>query len=106
MASKIKPKPMRVLKHMPRKSNIPSEDLLALIGQQVTYHQHQCEIIELLDGCELVLQVLAEDHNIQPTQYGEGHRTVPKTYTLPVFDGEGELHTELVAAGLDKLLRE
>lgn len=106
MASKIKPKPKRVLKHMPRKSNIPSEDLLALIGQQVTYHQHRCEIIELLDGSELVLQVLEQDHNIQPTQYGEGHRTVPKTYTLPVFDGEGELHTELVMAGLDKLLRE
>lgn len=104
MAIKIKPKPKRVLKHMPRKSNIPSSDLLALIGQQVTYHQHRCEIIELLDDCELVLQVLEDDHNIQPTQYGEGHRTVPKTYTLPVFDGEGDLHAELVAAGLDKLL--
>jgi len=104
MAIKTKPKPKRVLKHMPRKSNIPSTDLLALIGQQVTYHQHCCEIIELLDDCELVLQVLEDDHNIQPTQYGEGHRTVPKTYTLPVFDGEGDLHAELVAAGLDKLL--
>ncbi len=104
MAIKTKPKPKRVLKHMPRKSNIPSTDLLALIGQQVTYHQHRCEIIELLDDCELVLQVLEDDHNIQPTQYGEGHRTVPKTYTLPVFDGEGDLHAELVAAGLDKLL--
>jgi hypothetical protein len=89
---------------MPRKSNIPCEHLLALIGQQVTYHQHRCEIIELLDGCELVLQVLEDDTNIQPTQYGEGHRTVPVIYTLPVFDGEGDLHAELVAAGLDKLL--
>jgi hypothetical protein len=90
---------------MPRNSNIPSEDLLALIGQQVTYHQHRCEIIELLDGAELVLQVLEDDHSIQPTQHGEGHRKVPLTYTLPVFDGEGNLHAELVAAGLDELLR-
>jgi hypothetical protein len=89
---------------MPRNSNIPSEDLLALIGQQVSYHHHRCEIIELLDGSELVLQVLEDDHSIQPTQYGEGHRNVPKTYTLPVFDGEGNLHAELVAAGLDRLL--
>lgn len=91
---------------MPRNSDIPCEQLLALIGQQVTYHQHRCEIIELLDGCELVLQVLEDDHNIQPTQYGEGHRAVPVTYTLPVFDGEGNLHAELLAAGMDKLLGE
>ncbi len=91
---------------MPTKSDIPGENLLALIGQQVTYHQHRCEIIELLDGCQLVLQVLENDHDIQPTQYGEGHRTVPVTYTLPVFDGEGNLHAELEAAGLDKLLSE
>lgn len=89
---------------MTRKSDIPCENLLALIGQQVTYHQHRCEIIELLEGCQLVLQVLENNHDIQPTQYGEGHRTVPVTYTLPVFDGEGNLHAELVAAGLDELL--
>lgn len=89
---------------MPAKSNLSSDDLLTLIGQQVVYHRHRCEIIELLDGRELVLQVLDPDSNIQPTQYGEGHRPVPVTYTLPVFDGEGELHAELLAAGLDKLL--
>ena len=80
------------------------EDLLALLGQQVVYLQQKCEIIELLDGCELVLQVLEADTSIQATQYGEGHRTVPVTYILSVFDGEGELHTELVAAGIHTLL--
>ncbi|HIC45702.1 MAG TPA: hypothetical protein EYM37_04615 [Methylophaga aminisulfidivorans] len=89
---------------MPRKSNILHEELLALIGRQVSYQQHRCEIIELLDGAELILQVLESGHNIQPNQYGEGHRPVPVTYTLPVFDGEGNLHAELIAAGLDKLL--
>lgn len=89
---------------MSSKTDIPCAHLLALIGQQVVYHQQQCEIIELLDGCELVLQVLEKDVSIQPTQYGEGHRAVPVTYTLSVFDAEGHLHAELIAAGLDKLL--
>lgn len=89
---------------MPAKSNITCDDLLTLIGQQIVYYRQNCEIIELLDGCELVLQVLAAESNIQPTQYGEGHRPVPVTYTVPAFDGEGELHADLKAAGLDKLL--
>ena len=89
---------------MQRNSRSPCRELLALIGQQVSYHQHQCEVIELLDGSELVLQVLENDTNIQPTQYGEGHRAVPLTFTLPVYDAAGNLHPELSAAGLDKLL--
>ena len=89
---------------MPAKHKFKCEQLLTLMGQQLVYQQQQCEIIELLDGCELVLQVLESETNIQATQYGEGHRAVPRTYTLPVFDGEGELHTELIAAGIDVLL--
>jgi len=46
----------------------------------------------------------SNDTSIQATQYGEGHRAVPVTYILSVFDGEGELHTELMAAGIDILL--
>ncbi|MFT7413457.1 MAG: hypothetical protein ACI9FO_000102 [Methylophagaceae bacterium] len=84
--------------------NLRSEQLLTLIGRQLVYQQQRCEIIELLDDCELVLQVLGADSNIQPNQHGEGHRAAPKTYTLPVFDGEGELHPELVIAGLRQLL--
>lgn len=89
---------------MPLNKAISNEQLLALIGQQVDYMQQQCEIIELLDGRKFVLQVLDQGKNIQATQYGEGHRNVPVTYILPVFDGEGNLHAELVAAGLDQLL--
>jgi len=48
--------------------------------------------------------VLNPDTSIQATQYGEGHRAVPMTYILTVFDGEGELHSELIAAGIDILL--
>ena len=86
------------------KDNYSSEKLLTLIGQQVAYQNQQCEIIELLDGCELVLQVLNPNKSIQATQYGEGHRTVPVTHILPIFDGEGELHSDLIAAGLEPLL--
>ena len=90
---------------MSSKNKFLCEHLLILLGQQVVYQQQQCEIIELLDGCELVLQVLEDDTNIQATQYGEGHRAVPVTYVLPVFDGEGDLHADLIAAGLEKLLK-
>lgn len=86
------------------KNDLTIDKLLTLIGRQVIYQRQKCEIIELLDGREFVLQVVEEDSNIQATQYGEGHRTVPVTYTLPIFDGEDTLHSELIAAGLDHLL--
>ena len=80
------------------------QDLLALIGRQLVFQHQQCEIVELLDDCKFVLQVLENDTNIQATQYGEGHRAVPVTYILPIFDGEGDLHADLLAAGLQNLL--
>lgn len=89
---------------MPTNHNLKSEQLLALIGQRLVYQQQQCEIIELLDDSQLVLQALESDDNIQATQYGEGHRAVPKTYMLSIFDGEGELHPEFITAGLKPLL--
>ncbi len=86
-------------------NKITTQDLLALIGQQVIYQQHQCEIIELLDESILVLQTVThvnqdEDSQIQPTQHGEGHREVPMTFTLTVFDIDGEIHPELEGLGL------
>jgi len=80
------------------------EQLLTLIGQQLVYQQQQCEIIELLDDCQIVIQVLEDNTNIQSTQYGEGHRAVPVTYSLAICDGEGRLHSDMLAAGIDKLL--
>ena len=92
---------------MPAKNSlITTDDLLALIGRQVQFQHQSCEIVELLDGCQFVLQVLEDESNIQATQYGEGHRAVPVTYVLPIFDGEGQLHTDLLAAGLQALLPE
>lgn len=89
---------------MPAKNNITREQLLPLLGRQLLHQQQQCEVIELLDGCELVLQVLDNESNIQATQYGEGHRTVPVTYILAIFDGEGALHPDLVSAGFSNLI--
>ncbi len=83
---------------------VPCQHLLSLLGQQVEYQQQWCEIIELLDGCKLVLQVLEPETNIQATQYGEGHRDVPRTYVLSVYDGEGKLHSDMIQAGIDRLL--
>jgi len=83
---------------------IGRQELLALIGRQIVFQQQQCEIVELLDDCKFVLQVLEKDRNIQATQYGEGHRTVPVTYTLPIFDGAGNLHAELLGTELQSLL--
>tara|TARA_B100000787_G_scaffold47073_1_gene33798 strand:- start:442 stop:723 length:282 start_codon:yes stop_codon:yes gene_type:complete len=81
-----------------KNKTIGRQDLLALIGRQIFFQHQQCEIVELLDDCKFVLQVLENDRNIQASQYGEGHRTVPLTYILPIFDGAGNIHTELLAA--------
>jgi len=89
---------------MSSKNNFESKHLLSLIGQQVVYQEKKCEIIELLDGCNIVLQVLESGTNIQATQYGEGHRDVPVTHILPIFDGAGELHIEMGLIGVDTFL--
>ncbi len=91
---------------MPANNRYPREILLTLLGQQVTYHSQKCEIIELLDGCELVLQALEDGSSIQATQYGEGHRNVPATYILSIFDGEGNFHADIIGTGLGDLLED
>ena len=89
---------------MPTNKFVERSSLLALIGQQVTYRQHLCEIIELLDDDMLILRVSDEATSIQMTQHGEGHREVPTTFTLPVFDGEGNFHPEVETIGITALL--
>ena len=89
---------------MPANNKFSCENLLTLLGRQVVHQNQKCEIIELLDGCELVLQALENETSIQATQYGEGHRNVPATYILPVFDGEGSFHADIIAAGLDVII--
>lgn len=77
-----------------------SDDLRHIIGKQLNYKGHQCEVIEVLeDGPQLVLRNLdllgpqdeAQDGNggrnpIQPNQFGEAHRRTPETFTVPALD--------------------
>lgn len=72
------------------------DDLRHIIGQQLNYKGHACEVIEVLeDGPQLVLRNLdvanAEDQElsrnpIQPNQFGEAHRRTPETFTVPALD--------------------
>ncbi len=75
-------------------------ELSCLLGRQLIHNNKQCEVVELLDDTELVLQVLQHDTSIQASQYGEGHRTVPVTYIVPIFDETGSLHPDLKLAGV------
>lgn len=73
---------------------ISLSQLRGMIGQQVIYQGYRCQIIEVLEqNTELVLQI-EEHHIIQPDQYGEARRVVPKTLTIPVLTADkAELHT-------------
>lgn len=73
------------------------EDLRHIIGRQLNYKGHNCEIIEVLeDGPQLVLRNLdfdeintlqSESRNpIQPNQFGEAHRRTPETFTIAALD--------------------
>jgi hypothetical protein len=73
------------------------DDLRHIIGKQLNYKGHSCEIIEVLeDGPQLVLRNLdynpiADEANdgrnpIQPNQFGEAHRRTPETFTVPALD--------------------
>jgi len=79
---------------------ITVEDLRDLIGLRVRYGGMDCQIIEILeDGPSLVLQNDVAQA-IQPDQYGEAHRRVPHTLTIPIFtDDKAELNPDFL--GLD-----
>lgn len=73
------------------------DDLRHIIGKQLNYKGHNCEIIEVLeDGPQLVLRNLDVEsmdvdngdarNPIQPNQFGEAHRRTPETFTVPALD--------------------
>lgn len=81
--------------------NIKVEDLRDLIGLQVRHEGVDCRIIEVLeDGPSLVLQN-ETTHSIQPDQYGEAHRWVPHTFTIPIFnDNKTEINPAFLSLDL------
>ncbi len=67
--------------------SLTMDKLRGLIGQRLHHRGVECLIIELLeDGPNLVLQEFGPHTIIQSDQYGEAHRRVPETFTIPVFD--------------------
>jgi hypothetical protein len=80
---------------------ISLSQLRGMIGQQVLYQGQRCLIVEVLEqNTELVLQI-EEHHTIQPDQYGDAHRVVPGTVTIPVLSlDRTELHASFLALEL------
>ncbi len=67
-------------------SNIDMDQLRTLIGTRVEIEGTVCEIIEVLeDGPSLILQDCEKHPIIQADQYGEAHRRVPTTRTVPIL---------------------
>jgi hypothetical protein len=87
---------------------IELSELRKLIGMQVQFAGHTWQVIELLDrGPELVLEQTSSQTagHIQTNQYGEAHRKVPHTLSVPIIDpGSGELHPLFLETGLAKHL--
>ncbi len=65
---------------------ISTDQLRSLIGTHVNWQGQEHIIIEVLeDEAALVLKSTQQPGIIQPDQYGEAHRRVPSTLTLPVY---------------------
>lgn len=72
--------------------------LRGMIGTAVCYRGVNCMVVEVLeDGPELVLCDLQQT-DIQDDRFGDPHRCVARTYTVPVVDTSGTaLHPEFLA---------
>ncbi|HKJ22830.1 MAG TPA: hypothetical protein VKA13_07050, partial [Gammaproteobacteria bacterium] len=81
--------------------DITVERLRSLIGVAVRHAGVDCRIIEVLeDGPSLVLQS-DMGQSIQPDQYGEAHRWVPYTLTIPIFtEDKTELNPDFLSLGV------
>ncbi len=73
--------------------------LRALVGRQVEYHGHTCQIIEVLDSEQaLVVQcsLLDSPRTIQGNQFGEATRRVQACHTLPLYDEDRKLNPDII----------
>jgi len=78
-------------------THLSLEQLRGLIGRRVHYQRLDCQIIEVLeDGPSVVLQERTAHTVIQDDQYGEGHRRVAPTFSIPLWDiHSGEMNPVL-----------
>ena len=90
-------------------TEIDLSQLRKLIGIQVQMAGSIWEVIEVIErGPELVLESLSSNANkaIQTNQYGEAHRKVPHTISIPVIDPTtGDYHTLFLDTGLHDQIR-
>ncbi len=81
--------------------NITLQQLRSMIGLKVYHLGIPCTIVEVLeDGPSLVL-IDQDDEKIQPDQYGNPLRKVPRTFTVPVLTSDGKaIHSAYLALDL------
>ncbi|MCK5640631.1 MAG: hypothetical protein KAJ19_07535 [Gammaproteobacteria bacterium] len=86
---------------------ITLEQLRILIGRQVQHHGIDCQVIEILeDGPALILQDSEMHRGVQADQFGEAHRLVVETYTVPVFVADGSAyHPDFILLELEQHIR-
>lgn len=72
------------------------QKLRGLIGTRLLHQGQSCRIIEVVEpGPMLILQCENSNGMIQPNQYGDATRRVPKTICVPVLNEDGsEFHPE------------
>ena len=82
--------------------HISITQLRGMIGQPVFLDQHYYQIIEVIEvSQELVLQHSSDHSDIQPDQYGDAHRRVPRITTIPIFTADQrEFHPMFLALDL------
>lgn len=88
----------------PNDTDLSLTDLREMIGTRVRFENRSWEIVEILeDGPALILQDCNQQTVIQPDQYGEAHRRVPSTRTIPIFTPEGNtLSTVFLSMDLEE----
>ena len=75
--------------------------LRGLIGRRVLHRGLVCQVVEILEeGPTLVLRDYESPPTIQPDQFGEAHRLVPRSVILPVWAGAGNLSPEFLELDL------
>lgn len=82
--------------------DISLEQLRGMIGLSVRHEGGLYRVIEVLeDGPSLVLQSGRRDSTLQSNQFGDPHRWVPATETVPVLTAERDaLHPTFLALDL------
>jgi hypothetical protein len=67
--------------------------LRELIGREAVLEGVHCQVIEILEHGPCVVVCEIRHTEIQPDQFGEAHRRVPPTHTVPVLSQVGhDLH--------------